>query len=347
MMFTKYLSALSLALSFLSIPSFIGESALAAQLACGPVANKSDALPRTIAIGTNPAGTGAHALGSGLASVVSKATSVTGKVQPYSGPNAWMTLMDNGELEFGIINILDVKMAATGTGNYKKAYPSVRVAMAGVFPFYAGLLVRDKSDIKRVRDLKGKRMAWDFGGHAINQTWVLAMLETDGLKSSDIVQVRVSNLNDGVRAVAEGKVDASISALGIGLNEEVNAMEPIRFLSLPSTEAANKVLAPYGASIVKSAKGTGIKGDTYLIGYPLHLVSSTKVSEKAVYTLVKAWWDNLGELETLHPLFKRWKKEHQAITNFTVPYHPGAVKFYKEVGAWTSKHDARMKEICG
>jgi TRAP-type uncharacterized transport system substrate-binding protein len=71
------------------------------------------------------------------------------------------------------------------------------------------------------------------------------------------------------------------------------------------------------------------------------------VSEKAVYTIVKAWWDNLAELQTLHPLFKRWAKEHQALTNFTVPYHPGAVKFYKEAGVWMAKQDARTKEICG
>jgi len=320
--------------------------AAAAKLDCSPVTEKSDNLPRTIAIGTNPAGTGAHALGSGLAAVASKATSVSGKVQPYNGPNAWMPLLDNGELEFGIINILDSYMAATGTGNYKKAYHSIRVAQGGVFPFTAGLLVRDKSEIKQVSDLKGKRMAWDFGGHAINQTWQNAMLEIGGLKASDVVQVRFSNLNDGVRAVAEGKVDSSISALGIGLVEEVNAMELIRFISLPNTEQANKVLARYGAGIVKSDPTAGVKGDTHVIGYPLELVSSTKVSEKTVYTMVKAWWDNLAELQTLHPLFKKWTKEHQALTNFTVPYHPGAIKFYKEVGVWTAKQEARSKEIC-
>ena len=320
--------------------------AAAAKLDCGPVIDKSEKLPRTLAIGTNPAGTGAHALGSGLAAVASKATPVSVKVQPYNGPNAWMTLLDNGELDFGIINILDSHMAATGTGNYKKAYRTIRVVQGGVFPFTAGLLVRDKSDIKKVSDLKGKRMAWDFGGHAINQTWQNAMLETDGLKPNDVVQVRMSNLNDGIRAVPEGKVDATISALGIGIIEEVNAMEPIRFLNLPNTEAANKILARYGAAIVKSDPSTGVKGDTHVIGYPLQLVSSTKVSEKTVYTMVKTWWENLAELQTLHPLFKKWTKEHQALTNFTVPYHPGAIRFYKEVGVWTAKHDAHLNEIC-
>jgi TRAP transporter TAXI family solute receptor len=322
-------------------------AAAAARPDCSAVTDKSTDLPRSIAIGTNPAGTGAHAMGSALAAVTSKATKITGKVQPYNGPNAWISLLDGGELEFGVINILDAKMAATGTANYKKPYRTIRVAAGGVFPFTAGLVVRDKSDIKQVSDLKAKRMAWDFGGHAINQTWQNAMLEMGGVKGSDVTQVRFSNLNDGVRAVAEGKVDASIVALGIGLVEEVNAMEPIRFLSLPNTEAANKILAPYGASVVKSAPATGVRGETNVIGYPLHLVTSSKVSEKAIYTIVKAWWDNLAELQTLHPIFKRWQKEHQALTNFTVPYHPGAVKFYKEVGAWTGKHEARTKEICG
>ena len=341
----KYFVVAAVILTLIFQPWLLGGSA-DAKLDCGPVTNKSSDLPRTAAIGTNPAGTGAHALASGLAAVASKATSISGKVQPYNGPNAWMPLLQSGELEMGIINILDSYMAATGTGNYKKAYPSVRVISGGVFPFTAGLLVRDKSDIKRVSDLKGKRMAWDFGGHAINQTWQDAMMEMEGVKPTDVTQVRFSNLNDGIRGVVEGKNDATISALGIGIVEEVNAMEPVRFLNLPNTENSNKILSKYGASVVKSDPTTGVRGDTHVIGYPLQLVSSTQVNDKTVATLLKAWWDNLAELQTIHPLFKRWTKETQAITNFTVPYHSGAIQFYKEVGVWTAKHDARMKEIC-
>ena len=317
-----------------------------AKLDCGPSTNKSDALPRTAAIGTNPAGTGAHAIASALAAMASKSTPIAAKVQPYNGPNAWMPLLESGEIEMGIINILDSHMAATGTGNYKSAYPSVRVISGGVFPFTAGLIVRDKSDIKQISDLKGKRVAWDYGGHAINQTWQNAVMEAGGVKASDVQQVRVSNLNDGVRNVPEGKVDAAFTAVGIGVVEEANAMEAIRFLSMPNTEAANKVLGRYGASVVKSDPAAGIKGETYVIGYPLQLVSSAKVNDKTVGSLLKAWWDNMAELQTIHPLLKRWTKDTQAITNFTVPYHSGAIRFYKEVGLWTAKHEARLKDIC-
>ena len=70
-------------------------------------------------------------------------------------------------------------------------------------------------------------------------------------------QVRFSNLNDAIRAVPEGKVDATFAAIGIGINEEANAMEPIRFLSLPDNPASNKILAKYGASIVKARTDCG------------------------------------------------------------------------------------------
>jgi len=319
----------------------------AAKLDCGPTSNTSIVLPRTVAIASNLPGTAAHALASGLSAVGSKVTTMSAKVQPYNGPNAWMPLLEEGEVEFGIINILDSNMAATGTGNYKKAYPMIRIVAGGVFPFTGSIMVRDKSEIKTGADLKGKRMAWDFGGHAITQTWQNAAMEVLGIKASDVTQVRFSNLNDAIRGVPEGKVDATFAAIGIGINEEANAMEPIRFLTLANNAASNKILVKYGGSIVKQETTAGVRAETTVIGYPLHLASSTKVSDKTVATLLKAWWDNLAELQTVHPQFRKWTKDVQAITNFTVPYHAGAVKFYKEAGVWSAKHDARTKLICG
>src|SRR4026208_1409228 len=89
-------------------------------------------------MGTKPAGTGAHAIASSLAAVASKGTAIAAKVQPYNGPNAWMPLLESGEIEMGIINILDSHMAATGTGEYKRPNPAIRVISGGVFPFTAG-----------------------------------------------------------------------------------------------------------------------------------------------------------------------------------------------------------------
>ena len=128
-----------LVLQLLLLPLISLPNALAAKLDCSSAGSGSNDLPRTAALATNPAGTGAHALGAGLASVASKVTGISLKVQPYNGPNAWMPLLESGELELGVLNILDSQMAATGTGNYKKAYPMVRVIAGGVFPFTASI----------------------------------------------------------------------------------------------------------------------------------------------------------------------------------------------------------------
>jgi TRAP-type uncharacterized transport system substrate-binding protein len=140
----KSFTATALTLMLILQPWLLRGSA-DAKTDCSPVTNKSNDLPRVAAIGTNPAGTGAHAIAASLAALGSKTTPIGVRVQPYNGPNAWMPLLQSGELEFGIMNILDASMAMNGTGNYEKAFPSVRVVSGGVFPFTAGILVRDKS----------------------------------------------------------------------------------------------------------------------------------------------------------------------------------------------------------
>ena len=300
-----------LVLQLLLLPLISLPDASAAKLDCSAAGSASSDLPRTAALATNPAGTGAHALGAGLASVASKVSGISLKVQPYNGPNAWMPLLESGELELGVLNILDSQMAATGTGNYKKAYPMVRVIAGGVFPFTASAMVRDKSDIKQISDLKGKRVAWDYGGHAISQTFLNAVLETGGIKPGDVQQVRVSNVNDGIRAVPEGKVDASWASLGTGTNEEANCTWSRFACSIfPTPTRSNKILGRYGGSVVKATPSAGVRGDTYVLGYALHIVGSSKLSDRAVGALTKAWWDNLAELQTIHPLFKQWTKEN-------------------------------------
>ena len=200
-----------------------------AKLDCGPVTNKSNDLPRTVAIGTNPAGTGAHALASGLAAVASKTTPVGAKVQPYNGPNAWMPLFESGEIEMGIINILDSNMAATGTGNYKKPYPVIRIVSGGVFPIYRGPYRPGQVGYQTDHRSQGQAVGMGLRRPRDQPNLAKRRHGNRGLKATDVVQVRVSNLNDGVRAVPEGKVDASFTAVGIGVVEEANAMEPMRF----------------------------------------------------------------------------------------------------------------------
>jgi TRAP-type uncharacterized transport system substrate-binding protein len=67
--------------------------------------------------------------------------------------------------------------------------------------------------------------------------------------------------------------------------------------------------------------------------------------DEVAYTLVKAWWDHFKDLEPIHPQFRGWIPGIYVNKLATVPYHPGAIKFFKERGAWTSEHDKMQEKL--
>lgn len=75
----------------------------------------------------------------------------------------------------------------------------------------------------------------------------------------------------------------------------------------------------------------------YLWAYDIYLVSRAELPDDAVYQMVKALWENYKEFAPIHPLLKEWTPERFVSKEARIPYHPGAVKFYKERGAWTSE----------
>src|SRR3970040_984021 len=71
-------------------------------------------LPRSVTVGTNTPGTLFYSLASGLAKVVSGTSPVQASVQPYTGTSTFLPLVNNGELDFGIVNGVDMGMAYVG-----------------------------------------------------------------------------------------------------------------------------------------------------------------------------------------------------------------------------------------
>lgn len=72
--------------------------------------------------------------------------------------------------------------------------------------------------------------------------------------------------------------------------------------------------------------------DTQTFGVGATFVSSTEVSEEAIYNVVKAVFENIDDFRKLHPAFANLKKEEMAKDGRSAPLHDGAKKYYKEVG---------------
>ena len=72
----------------------------------------------------------------------------------------------------------------------------------------------------------------------------------------------------------------------------------------------------------------------------LALNAAKALSDETAYAIVKALWDYNSELGQAYPALKAWRRQRMVAKNAFVPYHPGAVKFFKEKQIWSKEMEA-------
>jgi hypothetical protein len=266
-----------------------------------------------------------------------------------------------GKPEIGIINVSEAWQAYTGkvtpkplpagAAEMKAPYPansSLRMLTMGT-DLTVGIPVRADSPIKSIADMKGKRMTWGYPAFPAGILAGLSMLATCGVNLEDITTVPVPEVVGGVRAVMEGRADgAATAAIGMGIVTEADAKVGIRFLPVCQDPAGIQIaqgIMPGGHVKIRSAGPAGVKQDTLLWHYGIAITSSTHMPDEVAYSLVKTWAENWKELEPVHPQLRGWRPEVFVQKLATIPYHPGAIKFFKEKGLWSSEMDRNQETL--
>jgi hypothetical protein len=312
-------------------------------------------LPKSVNIGSNPPGSVFYALASGLAKVVSEATPMQMAVQPYTGTSSFLPLLNSGELDFGINNFVDLALAYQGPDRLKIGgrnpfphIPNVRLVMRGS-PLLVGLLVRKDSLIKTIHDIKGKRLTGEYPAQLANWYITFAALAGAGLSWKDVKVVAVPAANEGVDALVQGRADAALHALNSAKVREADASVGVRHLTIDCSPEADKrirqAVPGYYTRMVKAGGGAAVVDDTCFVAFDICLTSNIVASDTVVATVIKAVWDNIEKLPPLHPAFKEWTRERAVDPDVTIPYHPGAISFYKEQKLWSPKMDEVQKKL--
>ena len=310
-------------------------------------------LPKVINLATHPVGTLLNSFGNGMATVLSKHLPTVVKVMPTTGPTEWLPMIASGEVDFGILNNWDAKNGRYGREEYKAATAgkgSPIFLLCSGTPNLGGIMTSESSGIKKGSDLKGKRVVCIYTGSAGISKQASANLANFGLKTSDVKVVSVPSVEAGVRAIIEGRADATGSVgLGMATNAELEADKGARYLSFdPSPEAVERMQEHFPCYLVQVSPGPGkigIKEPTYMMAYDFYLVGSEKMSPDVAYTVVKTLWEFDKELAPIHIRLKEWTRERFVTNKATIPYHPGAITFYKEVGAWGAEMDSLQKKL--
>ena len=311
-------------------------------------------LPRSIAIGSNPPGSLFYSLASGLAKVISEATPMQAQVQPYAGTSTFVPLFENGELDLGVVNAVDMGMVYQGQKlkiggrNPFPHVPSSRLLWRGS-PLRSSLIVRKDSPIKTIADVRGKRVTGEYPAQLAVWYNVFGSLANAGLTWNDVKVVPVPAVNEGVDALVQGRADVTTHAIGTAKVKEADAAIGIRYIPLDCSkqgEARIKKAVPgYYLSIVKAGSSTGIVEDTCAYTYDIYLVAPKTLPDPVVRNVLQAIWVNVEKLPQFHPSFAEWTKARAVDAEVTLPYHPAAAGFFKENGVWPANMDEAQKRL--
>jgi hypothetical protein len=206
-------------------------------------------------------------------------------------------------------------------------------------PLLSALFVRKDSDIKAIRDLKGKRLPSEFSAQKTIKHTLTAHLANAGLTWDDVRQVPSPTVPRSADDFAAGKTDVFYFALGSAKVMQVGAaVGGLRVVPLDDTPAAIarlRAILP-GSYLVVAQPGKNMEGldqPTKVVARDMILVTNDKVAEDIVYKTVKALHGSRQSLVSTFVGLGRFEPARMPIAINGVPHHPGALKFYREIGA--------------
>jgi len=297
---------------------------------------------QTIGIMTTPPGSFTHSAGSAIAKVMVEKLGLKATVQP--GGVRSFGAIDGGLAEFSLANSSDLSLAVMGVEEYKEQGPKPNVRMgATLMPMWVALHVRKDSNIRSIKDLKGKRVPSGYHAQKAIHRSIEAHLANAGLTYDDVKQVPVPNAARGAEDFGNGKTDALFFALGSAAVMEVSTkVGGLRVLPIDDSPEAvarmQKISPPMYVSEVKPGPTMeGITGPTKVATQDTVFYTHVKVSHDLVYKVVKAIHANKEDLAASFAGFRSFSVQRMSMPVPKVDFHPGAIKFYKEVGLWPPK----------
>ena len=170
-----------------------------------------------------------------------------------------------------------------------------------------------------------------------------------GLTWNDVKVVPVPAVNEGVDALIQGRADVTTHAIGSAKVKEADSAVGIRYIPLDCSkqgEARIKKAVPgYYLSVVKAGSSTGIVEDTCAYTYDIYLVGHKALPDAVVRNMLQAIWVNIDKLPQFHPGFAEWTKARAVDLDVTIPYHPAAIRYFKDNAAWPAKMDETQKSL--
>jgi uncharacterized protein len=284
------------------------------------------AMAQTYGFATLPPGTLNHTTASAISKVLKEKGGMNVLVQPSAGDQVIVPMVGRGEAEIGITNIME---AQDGYDGAQKDLRLITAVHALRTPFF----VRKDSGMFKIADLKGKRVAMGYSAMRNIDKAARAMLATAGLTEADIKPVLVPNVVRSADEFMAGNADMFYFAFGGPKVREADAtMGGIRALEMDDTkmDAARKIMPwGYATPVAPGPIFTGVEKPMKVYSFDNVLITSAKTPDTVIYKILEAMEKNKNDLVAVQPVLREFTPAF-GYKKYGMPYHPAAVKFFKE-----------------
>jgi TRAP transporter TAXI family solute receptor len=304
--------------------------------ASGPQSATAQKLPAGMEVGGASIGGGFYVMAGGIAKLLEGELKIPVTAAVTEGSRENIRLLDRNQVFMAIISSSNGYPGYHGIMGFKKKHPIAPIF--GLYPHSFAYMTLPNSPVRKFADLKGKRVGVGSG-----RTWdafMKPLYKAHGLTYKDIKPVYAgmsdlyTQLGDGIIAATPGIV-AGLSPIPGALR--LHAEKGAAYFG-PEPEAVEKVLKelPYMARI-RITKGTPTFDkdiDTVDIGGP-HVYVRADADAELVYKVTKLLHKNLDNLAGEVRYFKYAQANPAVLTkDINVPFHPGAMRYWKEAGLW-------------
>jgi TRAP transporter TAXI family solute receptor len=305
-------------------------------------------LPNTLAWTAYDVGSGGYNQAVAIGNVLKNKIGVNLRVLPGKNDVSRTVPLRENKVEFAANGVGGAYLAQEGVYEFgaKEWGPQpIRALLLNNSDALLTIVTAKDAGIKTMADLKGKRVAWVVGAPSLNQN-ITALLAFGNLTWADVQKVEFGGFGAAMTGIINNQVDAAFAS-SISGNAYQIASSPrgIQYPTVPHSDKAGwarlKKVAPFfvpfmGTEGAEMSKDKPIEAATY--PYPV-LMSYANAPEDLVYNMTKAMVQFFPDYKDGAPGNNGWDLKRQ-VYDWVVPFHDGAIRYFKEIGVWTPAYQA-------
>jgi len=263
-----------------------------------------------------------------------KVPGVAASSQASAGGLANLGMVSDGEAQVSIAISSNAYQCLNGTDSFKDhAYKDLK-AIGGLYMNPNQVVVSDKSGIKTLADVKGKHFAVASAGSSVYNE-CMSHFTVAGMKFPGDIKAELINFTDAADMLQNGNLDGAWIMSGTPAPAVSQALTGKNHLISIDDDLFAKLQAKYpwyARYTIPAGTYPNQKEAIKTSAIKMVMFCRGDLKEDLVYNLTKALWTNIDELGKSQKNLKGLKPENAVKDIANLPLHPGAAKYYKEIG---------------